>query len=425
MLKRTQYNPSTFLRYGLPRTKDLLKDINRLYDGLVIPANILLYQYKSTPAIIYHINKPYFIDPMSYLFAHPFNRFKKRIEKGETFKPSFDKLLKGYGMDTTELLTLDAPLTDILSNSDELLKIFVDNCIYFQLNQVKTVISEASEFIEVENLEKLDPIFLVPPYFLYKANDKVSELNLKILEYCKQKTEEWGNPSIFPMVFIDQETLTDKYISDLSAQLNNLGFDGYCIWIQNFDERIVQKNQISSVIKLVKALSQDGAKQIVSLFGGFFSLLLNKFGLNAVCHGLLYSEHKSINSSTDQTSGPAPVRYYISGVHQFLTLEKALPVLRKRNDLICDCPICQRVIQGNPENVFNFNKEENLAIMHFLYRRYEEKQMASKQDLDGVISYLEFLYAINEDLNQITDKDKSIMSVDSLKNWKNAISENK
>ncbi len=43
MLK-TKDEPLVFIRYGLSRKKGLLKDFNKLYDGLVIPANFLLYQ---------------------------------------------------------------------------------------------------------------------------------------------------------------------------------------------------------------------------------------------------------------------------------------------------------------------------------------------------------------------------------------------
>src|ERR1044072_9437057 len=142
MLKIQNDTPQNFLRYGLPRTKELLKDINRVYDGVVIPANILLYQYKSTPSVVYQLNRPFFIDPMSYLIAQPFERFKRRIEKGNAFKPSFDKLLKGYGLDSRMFLDDQAKLTDYLNLKDGHLHSFIESCMDFQWNTIeKTLVA--------------------------------------------------------------------------------------------------------------------------------------------------------------------------------------------------------------------------------------------------------------------------------------------
>src|SRR5688500_18151543 len=90
--------PLIFLRFGLHRKKNFLRDIRRAYQGIVLPANILLYQYKSTPPVVFNCNKPFFVEPMSYLLGQPYKDFKQRLEKGPRFKPSFQRLMEGHGL---------------------------------------------------------------------------------------------------------------------------------------------------------------------------------------------------------------------------------------------------------------------------------------------------------------------------------------
>ncbi len=423
MLKSNN-GPQTFLRFGLPRTKELLKDVSKVYNGIVVPANILLYQYKSTPAIVYSLNQPFFCDPMSYLFAQA-DRFKRKIEKGEQFKPSFEKLLIGYGIDPQFVLTQTRKLTDSLNTSQEDLESIIDNCFDFQINNVEKTLLEAEDLVDIADKSLLKPAFIIPPYFLYKKNSAESELNFKILEYCSKNKQNWPDSDIFPLLFIDQEDLNTDYLDTIMSKIDSYDFPGYCLWINNFEEKHASEEIIIKLITLINRLSKNKTKQIVMLYGGFYSLLLYHYGLSCICHGLLYSEHKDVNSSTSQSSGPAPVRYYLAELHQFLTLEKALVVLRKRPDLICECPICRRILQNDPENVMKFEGEENLAIMHFLYKRNEEKAMIGRLVPKDLIDYLEFSSSINNDLDslkaKVGAKDKQVIDTGCLQNWSKAI----
>ena len=73
--------------------------MRKSYDGLVLPGNILLYQYKATPNVIYMTEKPFFVDPMSYLFGKRFEKLKREISPCNfKFKPSFEKLVFGHGV---------------------------------------------------------------------------------------------------------------------------------------------------------------------------------------------------------------------------------------------------------------------------------------------------------------------------------------
>jgi hypothetical protein len=212
-------------------------------------------------------------------------------------------------------------------------------------------------------------------------------------------------------------------------QATDRSFPGYCLWIAGFDERFATREEAVALVETVKKLAAGGA-QVVMLFGGFFSLLLKKFGLSCVSHGLAYSESRALEASASQTSGPAPVRYYVLELHRFLTLEDSLLVLRERPELLCSCPVCRRVLQGDPERVTLFSGQEELAEMHFLHTRQLERRMIANSSLDELVAQLEWARTLVLGIDKIMKPvsrdgqvagERPILSLDYLKNWKEAL----
>ena len=430
--------PSIFLRFGIQRKKSFLRDVSRSYDGLVLPANVLLYQYKSTPSVVFMCQKPYFVDPMSYLFGQPYEAFKQRATQGNTkFKPSFDRLLIGHGLTPATFLPYEyTTLLRFLQQPQGNLEVFVANTLGFQRDRVWETLRGASDLMTDEQKASLDearfrPTFLIPPYFLYLPQNKrgvppTTELNSRILDLCWQRRAEWDD--IFPMVFLRRDQLSAEYREDVLALYKKNPFPGYCIWVDDFDERESTEPDVRGLIELTKGLAAGGA-QVVMLYGGFFSLLLYYFGLTSVCHGLAYGESRSIGASAQQGSGPAPIRYYVLQLHCFLTLENALPVLRERPDLLCNCPACRRVVGGDPERITRYQGEEAMAEIHFLYNRNQERAMIAESNLERAVENLEWTLELNEDIEQITKRyrvnsgfeERPIVNPAYIQAWKNAL----
>ena len=405
--------PLTFLRFGIQRKKDFLRDVKKAFDGLVLPGNILLYQYRSTPLAVFMCERPFFVDPMSYLFGQPFEDFKQRVQKGPRFKPSFHRLMEGHGFKNPDKF-LPYDYTEILrflNSSEHNLSIFVDKALSFQKNNVWERIQEAQELMTEDQKIGLEqgnyqPKFLIPPYFLYATRKGggralTTDLNARILEYCWGEKAKWGD--LFPMVFVRKESFGSDLRSEIVSIVKNYRFPGYCIWVEDFDERQATSSHVLELIDLIHTLSEEGS-QVVMLYGGFFSMLLYHFGLTCVCHGLAYGEARSMTAAAQQGSGPAPIRYYIMDLHSFLTLDSALIILRNRPDLICSCPLCQRVIGRDPERVTRFNDEEALAEMHFLWNRNQERKMIGETSLKGLIQDLDNTLILNEDIERITKR---------------------
>lgn len=422
--------PENYIRFGMQRKRDFLKDAQKAFGGLVIPANILLYQYKSTPAVIYGFNgKPFIIDPMSYLFGQEFEGFKRKLDDGSyEFKPSFAKLMLNHGMDVSEFIGLNYnQLLSFLKKPNNL-KTFVNNCLGFQANfafekfkiHSKGLISEDAQI----DSALLKPQFLIPPYFLNNSDGATEPLNLEILKYCDGLKSDIP---IHPLLFVSKADLNSGHAHDLAKDYAAKSFPSFCLWVNEFDELEATKEEIERLIDVVWTLSRGNTSPIFVLYGGYFQMTLKSFGVKTVAHGTLFSESKSSKDAVRKSSGPAPVRYYVPHLHDFLTLEGATAVLRKLDSLLCSCSACKRVLRGKPENIPLFGGEEELAEMHFLQNRIFEKQNISGTKPQEIAEYLNTVHeTYAEDFKKITkrrgDKEYPLADIDGLARWAKGLS---
>ena len=236
--------PLTFLRYGLAKKKKFLRDVRNAYDGLTLPANILLYQYKSTPSVVTMCRKPFIVDPMSYLFGQPYEEFKKKVKLGPAFKPSFKKLMEGHGLVSDDFLRYDyTRLIRFLQQNTNNIRIFSRNAIGFQrdtvwdgLNSNQDLMTEEQRALLTEDLCR--PKVIIPPYFLYTFEPGgnlsiTSKLNRQILKHCWEEMQGVGD--LFPMVFLSRDCLTNDFYKLAAEIVLKYDFPGYCVWIDSFD----------------------------------------------------------------------------------------------------------------------------------------------------------------------------------------------
>lgn len=432
----SEKTPENYIRFGMQRKKEFLKDVAKAYDGLAIPANILLYQYKATPLVIYMCDdKPFFVDPMSYLFGQPYEEFKRKIKGGVEFKPSFEKLMENHGLNVADFLPYTyEKLLAFIHESRNNLKIFVDNSLTFQRDTALKNFERFTIGMLPEEEQRTDkarerfrPKFLIPPYFLYQKDNVTTQINKKIFEYVA--TVDMGVP-IYPMLFLRREDVNSEFGRNLVAEVSKSRFQGFCLWVDGMRESNIRQIEAEGLIDIVWTLSSRKTRPVLMMYGGFFYMLLYHFGLTGVSHGTLFSQSKGAMDAVRQTSGPAPVRYYIRELHDFFTLESSLLLLREIDSLICNCQVCKRIVRGKADNITGFRNEEALAEMHFLYNRWEEKQQIAKATLTDLVDYLNTVYDLYEgDVKRITktykmpwgEEEKPVAAVDYIKNWARAL----
>src|SRR5665213_41150 len=90
--------PWNFYRLGPAKEKDLFKKRRETYSGVVISAHLASYYQKFCLEFIGGLQKPYFIDPVTHIFAaehSSLRRFLKHTETKRTLRDKFGQKQKG------------------------------------------------------------------------------------------------------------------------------------------------------------------------------------------------------------------------------------------------------------------------------------------------------------------------------------------
>ena len=191
---------------------------------------------------------------------------------------------------------------------------------------------------------------------------------------------------------------------------------GVVLWVDDFSEvKHSSLETFKAYANLIKSIKEKG-KDVHVLYGGYFSYALHKLGVTSISHGVGYGESKPTTISPSK-GGPPLVRYYIKDLKCFFTLDRALVILRKFPELICNCHSCRRVMQGDPENIIKFENEEALSNFHFLECRFNEKKYVSNKSLNEIVLEME---KVSEKYQSIEDLGADI-SMGYMRIWIDAL----
>lgn len=396
--------PDFYIRFGVHKEREVLNEMREYISGLCIPCHILSYSQDPTIAAIKYVDKPYFIDPMTYIYA--FDDFSKYLAKKENkegekeikFKPSIQKL------------TIDLKLVDFFEDSgyqklapqnfdDVMVRALAESSMRLQLNKAndgkETAFKRYSELldlaegkeVESEVSNDISPDFLVSPYFYFKgANDPWLKTNIDLFNASKMANET--DKEVVPFLMTDTDALNESLIDSFDA-------NKFILWLTDFNPKYdsstdAQLNKLRKVKEFI-VLAGEKDKTVIDMYGSYYMLLLGKLGgLSGICNGVLHGESKTKDVTIG--GGAPPVRYYIRKLHDFLLIPEAISVLTDSDGsslLDNDCHECKVMIDGDAENLNRFENNHYLAQKHFMHARVCEIEDLESTDLDEVLVELE------------------------------------
>ena len=151
-------------------------------------------------------------------------------------------------------------------------------------------------------------------------------------------------------------------------------------------------------------------------------------GLNAISHGLIYSMHKSF--STTPGRGRVPERYYIPKFKAFRSLSQTDLILHRHTELICDCEICQDVMQGDPDRIVLFADEPEKLRQHFITVRRNEADSIENINRNTIVAELRNTYqTYHESISHLPNPDafisgSNMRGLEYLNRWAGGIENN-
>lgn len=386
---------SMFIRFGVHKDREVLKQLRDSFAGMVIPAHILAHSSDATRVAVDYIDRLYFIDPMTYILTS--DNIKSYVTNnkentGIKFKTSIEKLTTEYGLidffrdrDYKEL-TPDDFTDDFIQDFCEKNLAFQQTKLNGQAASAYKKYSDILKEVDSESFEAKDhqPTVIIPPYFhSEKTTDRWHSVNVKLalktLELCDDSLV------VSPIILTCAKNLSAKLLKSYEA------FSEIILWVADLDESrsISTASQIEK-LKLLKAFVETAKAKDVSvtnLYGSYYSALLTKLGLKAFCNGIFYGEYKDYRSKVG--GGAPPARFYISKLHKFYLVPVAVALIQDDRDLFDAEPEkSKKLLNYNFENISLMSQDQSLAQKHFLFARESELQLVRSKTLEELVDYL-------------------------------------
>jgi hypothetical protein len=306
----TENAPWNFYRLGLTREKELYKRRRDTYTGVLVPAHIASYYAKFCTEFIGSLQKPYFIDPITYMFARQHSALLRYLKdkKGRTkrdvagkkqkgdLKRSFRKIVESYGSLISSAVANQRAVVPSDFSDDALVSEFVTAVIEFQRSKLASLPEKYKKYEKYARLvgrpaQPNRPVLLVAPYFSIEDPRWIS-INLDLTKRAKKLSQDIP---VFATIAAPLDSLRSR--QSLVQQYKSAGADGFLLWIDDFTG-MTDINSLRIARDFVKELEKLG-KPIISLYGDAYSLVLKHSGLTGYACGICYGERRSVDQDTD------------------------------------------------------------------------------------------------------------------------------
>ena len=367
--------PWSFYRLGPTKEKELFKRHRDTYDGVVIPAHIASYYCAFCSEFVGTLGKPYFIDPITYIFANnptQLRRFVKDKETGQTkrdelgrkqkgeIRRSFSKLIgEDYQGVVKEVVDNNRPLVPGDFADAAAAQHFVHNILNFQRTRLAAIPDKFKKYAKYAkraganiSMAQNPPMCLVAPYF--PSSRIWHPTNVQLFRQARAMAKDIP---LFAVILGETQVLAQN-LERIAADYMNEGVDGFLLWPDGFSG---EQDSAQVVFNLVADLNKYG-RPVILMYGDAFSLALHFAGLAGFACGICYGERKLSTHDLDVEGAPPP-RYYIKRLKKKMVIETELRRIQldQYPDLRCNCDICRR--KPDPATLDDSESREHFMLI--------------------------------------------------------------
>jgi hypothetical protein len=403
-----------FYRIGIPAEASLFTTQRDTYYGFVIRANISALYSVWTTSFIENLQKPYFIDPVTYLLAFDLECIS---EEGE-IKKGYQKMIENYGGlvekiiigQGRELIPSDFRKDNKWNN--QIIEDITNRVIGYQKTLGKSNLQATLDeiFLMVEKKqtgEKACIEFLIPPYFYFEDHqDPWYGINFEIAKFSYESNK---NEVIYPLLLMSKTILKKKESIEKILE-DYASFEGLVLWISDFDDT---KEDVETLCNYGEFLTRMREKKVVMLYSGFFTCLLSKKYLEGYARNIAFGEKKDVFTQTG--GGPAPQRaFYFWPTHTRVSETKIRTIFSMYPEYRCKCEHCKSFGLVETDSFFTALKNKDFKA-HFMRVHLEENKL----------SYEELVNRLKEELRicKAIEVNDFGVSYSHLNRWLRAINE--
>ena len=151
--------------------------------------------------------------------------------------------------------------------------------------------------------------------------------------------------------------MSNNAIQSLAKKFLDVDANGYLFWFDNMDEQEMPKARIETLKKFVQEF-QSKERPLINMYGGYLSILMSKYGLTGVIHGIAYWEKKQSKPISGGAAPPA--KFYMGPIHErinpaeLVLLVNECKYTSKKDflDNICKCDTCTELITESIQESF-------------------------------------------------------------------------
>jgi len=376
-----------YYRFNTGNEKKFLKNNKSRYHGIVISGHICMFYSDMVMTFLNGIDKPYIIDPVTYVFGLDPEGMRK--EDG-TLKKSYEALIDFYGEPFEQYLGEEALKPDELDWQEK--ETLVEKTIDLEKNIVegknpsqKSLLDYKETLAEEQTDESENYLkCVIPPYFYFEdVTDEFYDLSLELARITEDKTDDI---QVTPVICLSKHILNDEHkINEILNDYQN--FDGCFIWIADFDEEKERVSNLTKYLQLIEDFSEV-FDTLISFYGGEFSIISSKKGLSGVVSGICYSTSKDPEGVT--SGGGFPLRYYIPEAHTKTVEANARIYYTNYERFLCECEVCSK-LDKKAESIEDFFEklDREKARNHFIHQYLEILNQVEQNDISYTLSELD------------------------------------
>lgn len=339
------------LRVGSLSDKRVIDDSAGQFDVLVVQGNLAVSA--SQALATWPLDKPVWIDPITYAFAASPVHLQSKDENGHRYyKKTFLSLAKAFGqpylaaVEGNRMLGPDDFDTGTVESVERVLA--WQEGVFAPLDEDKKY-----------GAEPISPVLLTVPFFPLVVSDLSVAAKPHWLDVNLQLAAEAAairDPSRLAVGFLASLDVFDHerfevWLEAYVDQLNKLGIRHLWWWISDHDEMTTSLQRASRLIKSIELLvSRD--IQVHQAFGGSLSSLALLRGLSSVAHGVNYWEQKGWEPIA--SGGLPSARYFHPALRERLRVPEAIAIVdhliadsQEFYERVCGCSTCRDVVAGD------------------------------------------------------------------------------
>lgn len=359
------------------------------FDVMTVPGTIASYYQEATAAFVLSSQLQYLIDPRTPLFQGDIDDPRaSHITLAEWHGPTVHSAVASGTASLEPTFYTPAVVSELVAEIIDRQRTYAGHApvVKKKLDRYAALLAEAmqQQGAPAPTTNAMPPYAVLAPYF---AVSGTSDRWWTVMQEVWAAASSLPQPDhIIPVLCLDGRpkekadgvAALAEVLPLLPSALSEIAF----FWITNFDERKVNGAQLRALWRVI--VNRPDGRQLVNLYGGFFSICMRHAGLRGFGNGLTYSESRDWPALA--STGAAPPRYYVRDLHVFMSPAVAAVLESVEPSFICPCDACTDW-RATGQSIASLPYHD--LKRHFALARKWELDLTATTPLAGIADQLE------------------------------------